>query len=374
MDSRMKKTERVDRERATIIHVVYWLLILFVCLLSYQYLLPVLIPFVLAFLIAWMMNFPITYLHAKLRIPRVVSAATLTVLFSVTVFGISALCGSGVASGLKSIAEKLPSIFTLDILPGLEYLFSWIENLVVSIDPVIGAALETTIDSLFNILSNGVLQICSNILSVLGSIVVSLPSVFMKTIITFIATVFIATDFETIRNFLTKLIPENRRIILREFRRFFGKTVPKCIFSYVLIFTVTFLELWIGFWLLHIQGGALLALIVAMLDILPVLGTGTILIPWAVIAIIQGNIAFGCKLLLLYLIITVIRNMLEPRLVGHLMHLHPVITFASMLTGIHFFGIVGLFGVPLGIAFLQHLHRNGVICISILESENKENE
>lgn len=357
MDNRIKKTERVERQRATIIHVVYWLLILFGCFLGYQYLLPILFPFVLAFLIAWLMNFPITYLHKRLHLPRVVSAAALTALFAVTVFGISVLCGTGIVSCMKSIAEKLPSIFNLDILPGLEYLFSWVEHLVVSIDPVIGTALEAMIDSLFTGLSNGVLQICSSILNALGSMVVLLPSVFMKTTITFIATIFIAKDFEMIRNFLIKLIPENHKIILQEFRRFFGRTVPKCILSYVLIFAITFLELWIGFWLLHIQGGALLALIVAILDILPVLGTGTFLIPWAVIAMIQGNIAFGCKLLLMYLIITVIRNMLEPRLVGRQMQLHPIITFAAMLLGIHFFGIVGLFGVPLGIAFLQHLHR-----------------
>lgn len=98
-------------------------------------------------------------------------------------------------------------------------------------------------------------------------------------------------------------------------------------------------------------------------NILPVLGTGTVLIPWSIIHIMTGNYSMAAGIFILYLVITVIRNIVEPKLIGKQMELHPVITLASMLTGLKFFGIWGLFGLPIGISFLKKLNSNGIIHI-----------
>ncbi len=110
-----------------------------------------------------------------------------------------------------------------------------------------------------------------------------------------------------------------------------------------------------GFSFLRIENSFGAALLVAVLDILPVLGTGAVLIPWAIIALLQGNTAFGVIMAVLYLIITIVRNIIEPRLVGRQMKLHPALTFAAMLVGLRIFGVIGLFGLPLCFAFLGRL-------------------
>lgn len=121
---------------------------------------------------------------------------------------------------------------------------------------------------------------------------------------------------------------------------------------------MTFAELAAGLLLLRIEGAFAIAFLIAVLDILPVLGTGTVLLPWAVIAFAGGK-RMGIGVIGLYLIITVVRNIVEPKLVGKQMGLSPVVMLPCMIVGLHFFGILGLFGVPLLASFLKKLYSDG---------------
>lgn len=91
-----------------------------------------------------------------------------------------------------------------------------------------------------------------------------------------------------------------------------------------------------GLFLLGIKNAFAIAFIIAVLDILPVLGTGTVLIPWAVLAFASGRISTGVGVFALYLVITVVRNLIEPKLVGKQMGLSPVIMLPCMLIGLKF--------------------------------------
>ena len=87
------------------------------------------------------------------------------------------------------------------------------------------------------------------------------------------------------------------------------------------------------------------------------------MIPWAIICFLLGNWKLGIGLLLLYLTITVIRNIIEPKIVGHQVGLHPVVTLASMLTGLQLFGVIGLFGFPITLSLLKYLNDREIIHI-----------
>ena len=92
---------------------------------------------------------------------------------------------------------------------------------------------------------------------------------------------------------------------------------------------------------------------------MPVLGTGTILIPWGVVNLLLGNFPLGIGLLVLYAIITIVRQTLEPRVVGNQIGLYPLVTLMCMFVGSYLFGIVGLFGVPIAVTIMVQLHRSG---------------
>ena len=124
---------------------------------------------------------------------------------------------------------------------------------------------------------------------------------------------------------------------------------------------LTFLEVFLGLTLLRVDYALLIALVTAVVDILPVLGTGTVMIPWGIAMLVTGNYPLGVGLLILYAVITVVRQMLEPRVVGHQIGLYPLVTLMCMFIGTYLFGAVGLFGVPILVTLLVHLNASGDI-------------
>ena len=125
--------------------------------------------------------------------------------------------------------------------------------------------------------------------------------------------------------------------------------------------SITFIELSIGLSILKVENSIIIAFLIAIFDILPVLGTGGIMIPWTIITAIQGNIPMAIALLVVYLVITIIRNIIEPKIVGSQIGLHPVVTLVSMFVGAQMFGVIGLFGFPITLSLLRHLNDTGVI-------------
>ena len=85
------------------------------------------------------------------------------------------------------------------------------------------------------------------------------------------------------------------------------------------------------------------------------------MIPWMIIAAIQGNYPMAAGLLIVYLTVTVIRNIIEPKIVGSQIGLHPVVTLISMFVGAQLFGVIGLFGLPITLSLLSHLNNTGII-------------
>ena len=197
------------------------------------------------------------------------------------------------------------------------------------------------------------------LLQQVSGIAVNIPGMCFKLLLAVISTVFMELDFPQIMYFFEKIMPEKWKETVSAVKKGTFGTMGKCAAAYVFIFLMTFAELAAGLLLLQIEGAFAIAFLIAVLDILPVLGTGTVLLPWAVIAFAGGNARMGIGVMGLYLIITVVRNIVEPKLVGKQMGLSPVVMLPCMIVGLHFFGILGLFGVPLLASFLKKLYSDG---------------
>jgi predicted PurR-regulated permease PerM len=152
-------------------------------------------------------------------------------------------------------------------------------------------------------------------------------------------------------------IPLSIKKILKKIWVYLTDTLFVVIRSYALIMLLTFTELSILFSLFGIEHAVVKAGLIAMLDILPILGTGGIMIPWSVISFALGHTAMGIKLMVIYIIVTIIRNYVEPKIVGAQLGLYPIITLVSMFLGLRLFGFWGLFGLPVGISFLWKRHQ-----------------
>lgn len=139
--------------------------------------------------------------------------------------------------------------------------------------------------------------------------------------------------------------------------------IIKCGFFYFLIFVIIFFELYVGFVIINIFYVGIIVLFIVFLDILFVLGIGSILIFWGIISLFLGDYLMVLGIVLLYIVIIIIRNIIELKLVGKYMELYFVLVLVSMLIGLYFFGFIGLFGILLLIVFLKKLNDKEIIYI-----------
>ena len=127
--------------------------------------------------------------------------------------------------------------------------------------------------------------------------------------------------------------------------------------AYLLLFLLTFVEVLCGLLILRRPYAFLVAFVIATVDILPVLGTGTVLIPWAVILLLSGQYRTGLGLLILYGVVTVVRQIAEPHLIGGTLGIHPLATLFFLFVGVRLFGFAGVLLAPLAALLFRETRR-----------------
>lgn len=190
-------------------------------------------------------------------------------------------------------------------------------------------------------------SVLGNILSFIGNIAAFFPNLLLTLAVIIIATYYFAIDRVKVNCFFLSLFPKKVRPILKNAKDILANTVGKYLRAYAFLFLITFCELLVAFMLIGVDFSFVLALLTSLIDILPVLGTGTILVPWSIASIILGNYGRGIGLLITYAVITVVRQILEPKIIGKFIGIPPLATLASMFIGLKLMGIMGLFLFPI---------------------------
>ena len=195
------------------------------------------------------------------------------------------------------------------------------------------------------------------------------PEFVVGTIISIVSCFFMTADYDRIAKFIVSQLPPNKKEAVFISKRTTLSSIGKMGLSYATLMLLTFSEMTLGLGILRLLGiykGSYLiatAVVVAIVDIFPVLGTGTVLIPWAIYSFISGNTWLGIGLLVLYAVIYVIRQAVEPKLVAANLGLPPILTLMGMYIGVKLFGFIGLFLVPLTIIFVKVLNDNGILTL-----------
>ncbi len=189
------------------------------------------------------------------------------------------------------------------------------------------------------------------------SLLRGLPSVLFAWLIGMIACFYFAAEFDTVCHALSRTVPPSLAKRLPIWRQRAAGAMRRYIRAYFLLFLLTLFELTVGLFALGVDYFFLLAFVTAVLDILPVLGVGTVLIPYALLCFAGGEALRGAGLLVLYGVITVVRQIAEPHLVGKSLGLHPILMLISFYIGFRLFGVVGVFIGPalalLGKSFVE---------------------
>lgn len=183
-----------------------------------------------------------------------------------------------------------------------------------------------------------------------------IPSLLFFTATFLISAFYLAADGERIGGYFSALLPDRWQKKLPLLKEKTSRTLTGYLKAYLLIMLLTFSEVLIGLSILRVKYALLMSIIVAVVDILPILGTGAVLIPWAILAYAGGNPRLGTGLLILYGVLLILRQIAEPRIVGDSIGLHPLATLASVYLGIKLAGIAGIFIGPMAALFLKSFH------------------
>ena len=339
---------KTEQRRDFLINCAYWTLIVAAVYVVGKYLLATCVPFVLGILLAWGVATMTRKLKCTNRAVRVVISLLIYGLVGLVV---TLLIIKGV-NGISGIIMWMPQVYEMKLQPFVMKCYEWGKETMQHLDPAVVSTLESLLQSLLSSLKSLVTSLSTWAVNTVSGIATGVPATFISILGMIFSTVFVVSDYERITAFASEYTPQSVKNVLKKIRIYLTDTLFVVIRSYLLIMMLTFTELSILFSLFGIGSPLLKAGLIAIFDIMPILGTGGIMIPWAVISLVLGYTKLGISLFVIYGIVTVVRNYLEPKIVGAQLGLHPIITLVSMFTGLRIFGFWGLFGLPVAISFL----------------------
>ncbi|MDE6660091.1 MAG: sporulation integral membrane protein YtvI [Eubacterium sp.] len=379
---------QVEKKKAFIIHFVHLAIVLGLTYVFFKYLFWIAAPFLLSFLFAVMLQKPIRFLDRKtknkchalwsiLLVFLVIAIILLPLVFLLSQF----------ISQIIDFVNYLINSFS-DFPQFMETLQTEILKLLSFLPESIYESVSETIINTFSGLVNdfdlskigiSVNTVTSTITSGFSgiySVAKSLPNALIGIVIGIVAWVFFTKDYDYIVKFIKLQLPESKKNILSETKQIFSKTLMTLLRAYGLIMFVTFCEIALGLFILNWIGVMdnhyvfIIAIAIAVFDILPVAGSGGILIPWALVSLISGDTGEAIGLIVIYVAISAIRQYIEPKIVGDSLGVNPILTLAGLYFGLRLFGFMGMFIVPIGIMVLKALNDTGRIHMwKTIESE-----
>ncbi len=368
-----------EKKRKFIINIVYTVILIALFYLFFKFAFGTIFPILCAIVVAMILQKPVNFICKKTPLKRGLASA-LTVLFAFSVVL------SGLVLILIWVGSEFKGFFQY-IMIELEDIPAFVQKVEGYIANAIGflpEKLETTVmefvsEKLSTLTAPSTtpsdssmsidLSALSTPLMGIWNTAKQIPTTLVSIVVAIVACCFMTADFASVKKLVLGFFqPDTRTKIVRAKRLLFP-SLGKMAKAYGIIITITFCEVALGLFLLTLMGiydnGYIfvIAILTAIIDIVPVLGTGTVLIPWAVVSLLNGNYPMAIGLIVMYACITVIRQIIEPKLVAAQLGIPAFLTIVSMFIGSQIFGVIGIFILPITIVMLKLLNDEGIIHI-----------
>ena len=305
-------------------------ILLGIAYLVIRYLLPALLPFLLAWGLALLLRPLCARLAKKSRLPyRLVSI--LVLLFSLlAAFGLLFLIGSRLIGELRAAIGAL-SGGDMPFLDRLVGLFAGSDAAGGTLDVLVGTLVDRVADALLSALP-----------PLVGGLVLSLPSALLFLLVSVVAAFYFSLDLARVHAAVRRLLPPSVASALSSLRADALRLGLGYLRSYLILAGMILLLMLIGLSILGVRYALLLSIVLAAVDILPVLGIGVVLVPWGIVAMALGDTTLGIGLLILFATAEILRQVIEPRLLGAALGVHPLLSLFSLYLGARLFGLFGL--------------------------------
>ncbi len=325
----------------------------------FRYLWGAILPFVFAYLFAELFKPVVRYSEKHKNFPRKYCVLFLILLATIAFGGIFYALARQLVLEIIELSQTVSSAlnqFRTDDAFAAD-MIATINNAIpfVDISERLWAMRENLDEELWGMAVSLVDKTSVSIFSMVKSIASFLPNAVFALVVMVIATYYFAVDRVRVNCFFLSFFPQKSHLLLKRIKDILANTVGRYLRAYGLLFLITFSELSVAFMVLGLEYALLLALLISLVDILPVLGTGTVLVPWGALMLSLGDVKLGLGLLVTYAVITVVRQIIEPKIIGKFIGIPPLATLASMYIGLKLMGILGLFLFPMGAILIKHI-------------------
>ena len=349
-----------ENHRKFIGFVLYWGLVLLLCWVGLRYVLIWLLPFLIALGVAYLMEPTVCYLRQKLRLRRgFVSSILAFILLALLLAVLTVLCLNLLQQSVR-LFRSLPQ-YLAELPVYLEHLQQRLQQFCAACPKSMQSWLERFLSDSSQELTAWLARFSAQCVSAAADAIKALPSVFLFTATTVLAIFFTAARFPSVVDFLRRQLPPRRLQQAGGVKANLLSTLTKWFRAQCILLSVTFAELLVGLLLMRQQYALLLAAVIAVIDALPVFGTGTILIPWAMVCLLLQMTPKGIILLALYAVITLVRSFLEPKVMAAQVDLPPLAALMAMYIGFCTFGVAGMILFPILLLFLKQLMDAGYL-------------
>ncbi|MGN8920608.1 sporulation integral membrane protein YtvI [Lachnospiraceae bacterium HCP28S3_F9] len=305
-------------------------------------------PFVIGWFIAYIASPVVNWLEKRVKIVKKLGSAIMIVGVLAAVCFIIYLMISTLWKEISFLIQDMPGMYR-DLESGLNQIGSSMEGVFGKLPVEVQEGWHTMVANFDKMMGELMSRISEPTVSAAGRFAKSIPSVLVATIVTFISAYFFIAEREDVIRWSKKVAPDalvSRMTMVMDNLKF---AIGGYLKAQLKIMVVVYIILVVGFIILNIHFSFLLGLLIALLDFLPFFGTGTALIPWAIYQFFMGNYKLVVGLVILYAVTQLVRQLIQPKLVGDSMGLRPLLTLFLLYTGYKIGGVFGMiFAVPIG--------------------------
>lgn len=345
--------QRYYRVILKVLFVVGFLLAVYI---SFTYLIPFFAPFAIGIILASINEPLIGFLQKRVKMHRKL-ASLAALLLTISVFGILVTLGIVKLYNelviLKNNVSQYINSTSAQFNEYVDDLKAYYNNLPEGITKAVS-------DNI-NSLTPRVKGIITSLVTYLLDTVSSIPKVTVFIIVCVLSTYFISSDRRKIGDFLYRQFPDSWVKNISGIKAGTFTALLGYFKAILILMLITFIEVAIGLSVIGAKYALLMGLIVGLSDAIPILGTSVVMVPWILWNVIIGDMKMALGLTVIYVLGVIMRQLLEPKIIGHQIGLHPLVTLTAMYIGMHIFGVLGVFIGPISLIILKNLQSSGII-------------
>jgi sporulation integral membrane protein YtvI len=348
-----------DRNKRLLLTAVQVILVLAVLYLVLTKLLIFFAPFLVALLITFLIEKPVRFLQKKFRFSRGAASAVSLLVFVLLAGSLIGFLFYRLFMEVWDLTKDSASYQFILVRARqlLEAGGTWYAGLPEEIVRTI----EVNFESILTRIGSTVSTWINTLLDIMVAILTSLPQVLLYIIISLVSAFLISRDRERISRFVFGQFSPDWREKARGIQSDLLLALAGYVKAVLILVTISFFEVLIGYNILGIRYSLFLAILTAVADLLPILGPGTVLIPGAIINFISGEYFTAVGFLILYIIVTMVRQFLEPRIVGGNIGIHPLVTLVFIYLGFRLFGVAGIILGPIFAIVIKSLQKAKIL-------------